>query len=430
MDFEKNVPEWNAQGTEPPESLKTTGFEAGYKPPAAVFNWFWNRVSACLTEIREKLKGHADNKENPHGVTAAQVGLDKVNNTPDTEKAVAFAQEAGVARKAQSAMTIHFNGGRTEGTDQWTYDGSTGRSANITADKIGAAEKDLSNVGADAFRTKASSAGAYRIPTVSAASADGVAYTATVEGVTELYNGMLITIIPATSSTSTAVTLNVNGTGAKILRLPLSFNNAAMTTPKDAGFFTAGRPITVQYDANYTTGGAWKTIGKMRTSAQDLYGTVPVESGGTGAADAATARANLGITVANLGAAASSHNHAASDITSGTLPIARGGTGSTTAAAARTALGITPANIGAVTKATASVSLSASGWSGSGPYTQTVSASGVTASNTVIVAPVYASQEKYNDCGVGASAQASGKLTFTAQSKPSSTLSVNVLILN
>lgn len=42
-----------------------------------------------------------------------------------------------------------------------------------------------------------------------------------------------------------------------------------------------------------------------------------------------------------------SHKHSASDVTSGTLPVARGGTGATSAAAARTALGITPANIGA-----------------------------------------------------------------------------------
>ena len=60
-------------------------------------------------------------------------------------------------------------------------------------------------------------------------------------------------------------------------------------------------------------------------------------------------------TASEIGAAALSHSHAASAITSGTLsadrlptvPIAKGGTGSTSASAARTALGITPANIGA-----------------------------------------------------------------------------------
>lgn len=40
------------------------------------------------------------------------------------------------------------------------------------------------------------------------------------------------------------------------------------------------------------------------------------------------------------GKAASSHNHSAANITSGTLPLARGGTGATSASAARTSLGV------------------------------------------------------------------------------------------
>lgn len=85
------------------------------------------------------------------------------------------------------------------------------------------------------------------------------------------------------------------------------------------------------------------------TSADDVFknesrpgvtGTLPVSRGGTGATGAATARSNLGITPGNIGAAKSSHNHSASNITSGTLPIARGGTGAGTASAARTALGL------------------------------------------------------------------------------------------
>ena len=64
---------------------------------------------------------------------------------------------------------------------------------------------------------------------------------------------------------------------------------------------------------------------------------VSVANGGTGATTAAAA-------LTNLGAAASSHKHAASAITSGTLAIARGGTGATTAASALTTLGAAAAS--------------------------------------------------------------------------------------
>lgn len=54
MAFEKPIPQWFAEGTEPPESLKESGFTAGYKPPAAYFNWFWFMVSQALAELQEK----------------------------------------------------------------------------------------------------------------------------------------------------------------------------------------------------------------------------------------------------------------------------------------------------------------------------------------------------------------------------------------
>lgn len=283
MDFEKNVPTWNASGTEPPDTLKDSGFEPGYKPPAAFFNWFWHGVSVCLAEIRSKLKGHAENKDNPHGVTAAQLGLGKVNNTADSEKSVSYAGTSGTANQVKNDLIIRFNGGQAESTDKWTYNGSTSRSVNITPEKIDAAKKDLSNVDSDAIKAAVAAAGVGGgIPIVDATSTDGVAYTATVENVAELYNGLLITIIPSMTSTSTAITLDVNGLGAKYVRLPLSFNNAAMAYPKSEGFYAASRPITLQYDANYAAGGIWKVFDKQRASAQDLHGVTPVESGGTG----------------------------------------------------------------------------------------------------------------------------------------------------
>lgn len=80
MAFEKKVPQWNAQGAEPPESLKNSGFQPEYKPPADYFNWFWYGMSEAVKELQEKagssadLKEHTANKSNPHGVTPADIG--------------------------------------------------------------------------------------------------------------------------------------------------------------------------------------------------------------------------------------------------------------------------------------------------------------------------------------------------------------------
>ena len=85
--------------------------------------------------------------------------------------------------------------------------------------------------------------------------------------------------------------------------------------------------------------GTYDTI-HLETSADCITGTLSIAHGGTGATTAANARTSLGITPANIGAAASSHNHSASQITSGTLPVARGGTGVTSIDALKSALGI------------------------------------------------------------------------------------------
>lgn len=63
-------------------------------------------------------------------------------------------------------------------------------------------------------------------------------------------------------------------------------------------------------------------------------------TGVKGGAESAYRTGQVNLTPANIGAAAASHNHSASNITSGTLPIARGGTGATTAAGARNNLGL------------------------------------------------------------------------------------------
>lgn len=78
MDFEKLSPNWKSEGVEPPDNLKQKGFVAGYKPPAAYFNWLFTRISDCITEIQTVL-------QNAVGQTGiginAEIFNDYMNNT-------------------------------------------------------------------------------------------------------------------------------------------------------------------------------------------------------------------------------------------------------------------------------------------------------------------------------------------------------------
>ena len=93
LDFNNKIPEWKNKGTEPTDELKEKGFTGGYKPPATVFNWFWSLVQKCISELQTIVKSHANNTDNPHKVTKAQVGLGNVDNTADKDKNVLSASK-------------------------------------------------------------------------------------------------------------------------------------------------------------------------------------------------------------------------------------------------------------------------------------------------------------------------------------------------
>lgn len=337
MDFEKDVPEWTAEGVEPPASLKSGGFTAGYKPPAAYFNWFWSAVSACLTEIRTKLSTHK-------------------HTASDVESGIFSVQRGGTGKGSVTSGSYLVGNGTGTMTEKTP--------AQVLAD-IGAASADA-------------------VAPIVTTTGTSTAYVATVPGIKALTAGVSFIMVPHVTSSTTTPTLNVNGLGAKGMRLQLSFNTTATTTPNLTTFYTANKPIRMIYDGQY-----WKPD-IHRTSADDLYGAVPIASGGTGAGTAAGALDNLGITAALAGKA--------------------------------------------VKSVAVTVTATVAGWTGTGPYTQTVNVTGVTASNNIIAGLASSATAEQRaaarEAAMSVTAQGAGTITITCdESAPTVDLPVGVIIL-
>lgn len=78
-----------------------------------------------------------------------------------------------------------------------------------------------------------------------------------------------------------------------------------------------------------------------------------------------------------------------------------------------------------------SVTLTASGWAGSGPYTQTVSVAGVRADEAgqlVQVVPASASLAVWNTAQVQCTGQGNGTLAFSATEKPGGNIQIFVIL--
>ena len=195
----------------------------------------------------------------------------------------------------------------------------------------------------------------------------GDAYTASVPGISELTAGATFMMVPHVVSTVVNPTLNVNGLGAKYIRRRVSNSTITTVPASSANWLGAGKPIRVTFDGTY-----W-IADNTRPNANDIYGTVAVDNGGTGASTAEGARANLG----------------------------------------------------AVSMEDETVILTAEGWENN---QQTVSASHVTVKSTVFISPVPDAENfaAYTENGVRCIGKADGELTFVCDFVPDIAVTVNV----
>ena len=150
---------------------------------------------------------------------------------------------------------------------------------------------------------------------VTMSSDDGTVYTCNAPEIISLTAGASFIGVPNIASTSTSVTLNVNGLGAKLLRRRVSTDSKTTTAGYDDGWLSAGKPLRIMYD-----GFCW-VVDIVRPYASDLMGVVPTINGGTGnGTGRITAGLKDGTTLGSLATAEGSHTTA-----SGSTSHAEGG---------------------------------------------------------------------------------------------------------
>lgn len=191
IEYENTPVEWQNQGTEPSEDLKINGFQAGYKPPAQVFNYLQNNISSCLNELQTKLNELSNAVNELPGdigdvgetVEQMQTDITNINSSIDQiqtdlttldEDAIKGIKGNGTTINPSStgivnitpnnigaAASTHYHNASqiTSGTLPIERGGTGGATAEEVRENLGVVATDLSNVDNEVFADKATSAG-------------------------------------------------------------------------------------------------------------------------------------------------------------------------------------------------------------------------------------------------------------------------------
>ena len=304
-----------------------------------------NATTAGLTKLYTGTGTATDGTMTQKAITDA---LNGKASSSHTHNYAGSSSAGGAANSVANSFVVKLNGGTTEGTNQFTFNGSAAKSVNITPSSIGAAAASHgTHVSYSTAAPKANgTASAGTASTVSrsdhvhplqttisgnAGSATKLATARTIDGVSfngtanithfgtcstaagtaakvvsctgfTLATGAIITVKFTVTNTAASPTLNVNGTGAKSIR----YRGSAIS----AGYLAANRTYTFVYD-----GTNYELIGDIDTNTNTTYSTGTSTTAGLTKLYTATGTATDGtmtqkaITDALSGKASSSHTH-------------------------------------------------------------------------------------------------------------------------
>lgn len=246
----------------------------------------FGKIAKAVSSLIE----HIGNKDNPHNLTKAQVGLGNVDNTADTAKPISAAQQAALNKKAD----LDING-------------------KVLSSQLPSYVDDVLEYSAKSVFPSTGETGKI--------------YVDTATNLTYRWSGTAyVEISPSLALGETSSTAYRGDRGKLAYEHLSSKSNPHGVTKAQVGLGSVPNVATNDQtptftesseDADIASGESLSTIlGKLLKSIKIL-------------------RTGLS------GKAAASHNHNAANITSGTLPVARGGTGQANTAAVKSAFGIT-----------------------------------------------------------------------------------------
>lgn len=214
MPFTHPVPDWNAQGAEPPESLRTNGWQINQKPPADYFNWFFYNSAKAIIELQLEAV-NIDQKGVPDGL--ATLGAD--GKVPASQLNVSAPPDATITAKGVVQLS---------------------NSTTSTSEELAATPKAVKDA-KDGLSTQIGILSDSVVPygTASGTNAKTISIT---DGFATLKTGLALAF-KNTSANTGAVTLNVNGLGAKSV---VKSGGTALSS----GNLKAGGVYTVRYDGS------------------------------------------------------------------------------------------------------------------------------------------------------------------------------------